>query len=160
MLFRSGENSFNEENFKFVIDSNKYVTEAGAMFKIKFKAKDTITENTKTIVKIKGVSASGGYGIITSNDSQLEVGIVVEENITSEKYDVNKEENSISKIAINTTVGQFKENVTTKQAMEFTDIEGNILNDNSVLGTGMKVKVGKTLEYTIIVSGEIGRAHV
>ena len=151
----TGENSFNEENFKFVIDSNKYVTEAGAMFKIKFKAKDTITENTKTIVKIKGVSASGGYGIITSNDSQLEVGIVVEENITSEKYDVNKEENSISKIAINTTVGQFKENVTTKQAMEFTDIEGNILNDNSVLGTGMKVKVGKTLEYTIIVSGDI-----
>ena len=39
--------------------------------------------------------------------------------------------------------------------MVFTDKEGNTLNDQSVLGTGMTVKVGETLEYTIVVTGDI-----
>ncbi len=155
----SDENSFNEENFKFVIDNDKYVTEAGTMFKVKFKVKDTLTENTKTTVKIKGVTASGGYGVIISNDSEMEIGIQIpdeeEEKITSEKYDINEQDKDISKIAPKTTVAQFKEKVTTKQTLVFTDKEGNILNDNSILGTGMKVKVGETLEYTIIVTGDI-----
>ena len=127
------------------------------MFTVKFKAKDTITQNTKTIVKIKEVAASGGYGAILANDSELEIGIQIPEieNITSEKYDINEEEKSISKIAPETTVAQFKQNVTTKQEMVFTDKEGNTLNDERVLGTGMKVKVGETLEYTIVVTGDI-----
>ena len=152
------KNSFNEQNFKFVIDNDEYVTDAGAMFKVKFKVKNTITENTKTIVKIKGVTASGGYGTIIANDSEMEVGIEIseeEEKITSEKYVINEEEKDISKIAPNTTIKQFKQNVTTKQDMVFIDKEGNTLNDESVLGTGMKVKVGETLEYTIIVTGDI-----
>ena len=34
----------------------------------------------------------------------------------------------------------------------FLDKEGNTLTDESILGTGMNVKVGKTLEYTLIVT--------
>ena len=159
--WESDKNSFNEENFKFIIDNGDYVTEAGAMFKVKFKVKDTIKENTKTIVKIKGVTASGGYGVIISNDSEIEVGVQIKEEveekeeIKSEKYDINEEEKHISKITPNTTISQFKENVSTKQTLVFTDTEGNVLNDENILGTGMKVKVGKTLEYTIIVTGDI-----
>ncbi len=159
--WESDKNSFNEENFKFIIDNGDYVTEAGAMFKVKFKVKDTIKENTKTIVKIKGVTASGGYGVIISNDSEIEVGVQIKEEveekeeIKSEKYDINEEEKHISKITPNTTIAQFKENVSTKQTLVFTDTEGNVLNDENILGTGMKVKVGKTLEYTIIVTGDI-----
>ena len=166
MLFRSitgqngwdlDKNSFNEENFKLVIDNEDFVTEGSTMFTVKFKVKDTITQNTKTIVKIKEVTASGGYGAILANDSELEIGIEIPEieNITSEKYDINEEEKSISKIAPETTVAQFKQNVTTKQEIVFTDKEGNTLNDESVLGTGMKVKVGETLEYIIVVTGDI-----
>ena len=130
------------------------------MFKVKFKVKDTITENTKTSVKIKGVTASGGYGVIISNDSEMKLGIQIKEqeeveDIKSEKYDINNEEKDISKIAPKTTVAQFKQNVTTKQDLIFTDKDGNVLNDSSILGTGMKVKVGKTLDYTIIVTGDI-----
>ena len=77
------------------------------------------------------------------------------EEIKSEKYDINEEEKHISKITPNTTIAQFKENVSTKQTLVFTDTEGNVLNDENILGTGMKVKVGKTLEYTIIVTGDI-----
>lgn len=159
--WESDKNSFNEENFKFIIDNDDYVTEAGAMFKVKFKVKDTIKENTKTIVKIKGVTASGGYGVIISNDSEIEVGVQIKEEIEekeeikSEKYDINEEEKDISKISPNTTIAQFKKNVTTKQTLVFTDVEGNVLTDEKILGTGMKVKVGKTLEYTIIVTGDV-----
>ena len=159
--WESDKNSFNEENFKFIIDNDDYVTEAGAMFKVKFKVKDTIKENTKTIVKIKGVTASGGYGVIISNDSEIEVGVQIKEEveekeeIKSEKYDINEEEKDISKISPNTTIAQFKKNVTTKQTLVFTDVEGNVLTDEKILGTGMKVKVGKTLEYTIIVTGDV-----
>ena len=159
--WESDKNSFNEENFKFIIDNGDYVTEAGAMFKVKFKVKDTIKENTKTIVKIKGVTASGGYGVIISNDSEIEVGVQIKEEveekeeIKSEKYDINEEEKDISKISPNTTIAQFKKNVTTKQTLVFTDVEGNVLTDEKILGTGMKVKVGKTLEYTIIVTGDV-----
>ena len=151
------KNSFNEQNFKLAIDNEEYVTEGNTMFTVKFKAKDTITQNTKTIVKIKEVAASGGYGAILANDSELEIGIQIPEieNITSEKYDINEIEKDISKIAPETTVAQFKQNVTTKQEMVFTDKEGNTLNDERVLGTGMKVKVGETLEYTIVVTGDI-----
>ena len=158
--WESDKNSFNEENFKFVIDNEDYVTEAGAIFKVKFKVKDTITENTSTTVKIKGITASGGYGVIISNDSEIEIGVQIKEEIEekeeikSEKYDINEQEKDISRIVPETTVAQFKQNVTTKQTLVFIDKEGNTLSDASVLGTGMKVKVGKTLEYTIIVTGD------
>lgn len=152
------KNSFNEQNFKLVIDNEDFVTEGSTMFTVKFKVKDTITEDTQTTVKIKGVTASGGDGAIVSNDSEIEVGIQIKEEaeqITSEKYDINEEDKDISKVAPGTTVAQFKQNVTTKQEMVFTDKEGNTLNDQSVLGTGMTVKVGETLEYTIIVTGDV-----
>ncbi len=159
--WESDKNSFNKENFKFVIDNEDYVTEAGAIFKVKFKVKDTITENTSTTVKIKGITASGGYGVIISNDSEIEIGVQIKEEIEekeeikSEKYDINEQEKDISRIVPETTVAQFKKNVTTKQTLVFIDKEGNTLSDDSVLGTGMKVKVGKTLEYTIVVTGDI-----
>ncbi len=157
--WKSDRNSFNEENLKFIIENDDYVTQAGTMFKIKFKAKDTLTEATKTIVKIKGVTASGGYGVIISNDAEIEVGIKEKieepEVFSSEKYIINDQDKDISRVAPKTTIAQFKGNVTTNQTLVFTDKEGNTLSDDTVLKTGVKVKVGKTLEYTIIVTGDI-----
>ena len=75
------KNSFNEQNFKLVIDNEDFVTEGSTMFTVKFKVKDTITEDTQTTVKIKGVTASGGDGAIVSNDSEIEVGIQIKEEI-------------------------------------------------------------------------------
>ncbi len=155
------QNSLNEANFKFITDNDEYVTEAGEMFRIKFKVKDTITKATETIIKVKGISASGGYGVIETNDAQIAIKIKKEEpietpeKITSNQYIINDEDKDISRIAPGTTVAQFKQNVTTEQEMVFLDLEGNILQDNSILGTGMLIKVGKTLEYTLIVTGDI-----
>ncbi len=150
--------AFNEQNFKFVIDSNELVKEQTDIFRIKFRVKQTIAQDIKSIIKIKGVSASGGNGLIVANDAEVEIGIKLkqeEEKITSEKYVINNEDKDISRIPPKTTVADFRQNVTTKQEMVFTDKEGNVLTDESIIGTGMTVKVGKTLQYTLVVTGDV-----
>lgn len=151
---------FNEENLKFVIDNDGYITEDGEMITIKFKVKDNLAENTQTTIKVKGITASGGDGIIGTPDAELGIKIQkpeepVEEKITSEVYDINDQDKDISRIAPGTTVAKFKENVETKQKMVFMDKQGNTLGEDSVLATGMTIKVGETLEYTLIVTGDI-----
>lgn len=153
-----GENSFNEKNFKFVIDSEKLIVNDGEIFNIKFKVKDIIKEDTKTTIKIKGVSASGGYGVIcATNEASIEMGIKIskeEAKITSNKY--VKEENCISRIAPGTTLKAFKENIEVNRDIAILNKEGNILEENSTLGTGMTLKIGDNeLQYTIIVTGDI-----
>lgn len=152
-----GENSFNEENFKFVIDSEKVITDSGEIFSIKLKVKNTVAEETNTTIKVKGVSASGGYGIIGANDASIEMVIKIPEEvaeITSNKYVI--EENSISRIAPGTTVAKFKQNIKANRDVIILDKEGNTLNEESVLGTDMILKVGDNeLQYTIIVTGDI-----
>lgn len=152
-----GANSFNEENFKFVIDSEKIITHAGEIFNIKFKVKDTITEETRTTIKVKGISASGGYGIISANDTSIKMGIKIpkeEAKITSNKYVI--EGNTISRVAPGITLKAFKENIEVNRDLTIVDKDGNTLNENSVLGTDMVLKVGDSeLQYTIVVTGDI-----
>ena len=153
-------NSFNELNFKFITDNDKYVTEESQMFTIKFKVKDTITEEVQTSIKIKGITASGGYGIIGTKDAEVTIAIQIpdepiEEKITSDVYVINDQDKDISRILPETTVAQFKQNVTTEQEMVFIDAEGNTLGEQDIIGTGMTIKVGKTLEYTLVVTGDM-----
>lgn len=151
-----GESSFNEENFKFIIDSNKLVTDSGDIFKMKFKVKNTITEEATTAIKVKGISASGGDGIIGANDASLELGIKVEKEpakITSNKYVI--EESTIARIAPGTTLKTFKKNVEVNREIIVLDKDGNALGEDSVLGTNMTLKVGDELQYTLIVTGDI-----
>ncbi len=152
--------AINEENLKFVIDNGAYVAQDGEMLTIKFKVKDTITEATKTTIKMKGITASGGDGIIGTRDAQVEIAIQipeepVEEKITSDVYVINDEDKDISRITPGTTVAKFKENVETEQEMVFIDKEGNTLGENDILATGMTIKVGETLEYTLVVTGDL-----
>lgn len=160
--WKLGAEDINERNLKFVTDNGAYVKNDGEMFTIKFKAKETIKEEKQTSVKVKGITASGGEGIIRTSDAQLGVSIqmpeeppVVEERITSEVYVINNTDKDISRIAPGTTVAQFKTNVTTEQEMVFLDKDGHTLEENSILATGMTIKVGKTLQYKLIVTGDI-----
>ena len=148
--------SFNDDNLKFVADNKKndYVTEEGDIFKIKFRAKDTITDSTKTTITVKNMEVSNAITEIQSEDAQVEIDVIVRpDGITSEKYLI--EETTISRIAPNTTVSVFKNNVVTYQELVFTDKDGNVLGDNDIIATGMNLKVGKTLNFTLIVTGDI-----
>ncbi len=77
----------------------------------------------------------------------------VPEGITSEIYKI--ETAFISKIAPQTTVSQFKGNVVTEQEMWFLNKDGSNLGEDSILATGMTLKVGSTLQFTLIVAGDI-----
>ena len=151
------DKDFNEQNLKFIIESGSLIKEEGNILKIKFKVKDNISEEQTTVVKLKGISASGGNGLIKAKDAQIEIGIKMPEpapaQITSTKYVINDTDKDISRIAPNTTVAQFKNNVTANRELTFLDNEGNQLTETSKLGTGMTVKVGDTLEYTLVVTG-------
>ena len=81
-----------------------------------------------------------------------------QEKITSEKYQITEKE--IAKILAETTVAEFKqnvklENVTTEPQMVFSDNNGNRLQENDIITTGTKVKIGNTLQYSLIVRGDI-----
>ena len=75
------------------------------------------------------------------------------EGITSTVYRI--EESFISRIAPETTVSKFKENVETEQEMVFLDKNGNTLAEDSIVATGMTLKVGSDLEFTLIVTGDL-----
>ena len=148
---------FNEGNSKFITDSGAVVTNPGKVFSIVFKVKESITSDIQTIIKIKEIHASGGNGLVTSNDAQvnIKVEIPIVESITSEKYLI--EEKYISKILPETTVKEFIQNVETEQNMVFLDEQGNVLTENDLVKTGTTLKVGSTLQYTLGVTGDIDR---
>ena len=114
-------------------------------------------ETTTTSVKIKEIAASNTEMDIASEDAQIDLEITVEEipdSITSDIYDINKEENIISKISPNTTLNQFKENVEAYPNVTIIDKEGNTIGDEDIIGTGMTLKVGETLTFTVVVMGD------
>lgn len=157
------DNSFNEANGKFIVDSNSPVTTVGDTFKIAFRVKASIADDVESSIQLKGIEASGGDGLITAADTRIAINIEVPEepdlpeSITSTKYEVAN--GMIAKIIPGTTVKEFMKNVTTENVdndgIVFTDKNGNTLNENGVIGTGMKIKVGKTLQFTASVIGDV-----
>lgn len=153
--------TLNENNFKFVTDNSNFITEAGEIFKIKFKVKDTLSQELKTAIKIVQISASGGNGIIEANDVQLDINVIIEQEpsnpddgkITSKNYIIDGQ--YISRVTPGTTVNQFKQNIETNQEIEIIDKNGNVLGENSLIGTGMILKVGSTSQYIISVTGDV-----
>ena len=140
---------------------------------ITLKVKEEV-EPKVTEVKTKDIVTSDGKKDINIDETKVEIDIIKEqdtkpeepdvpqkpEKITSEKYRI--EENYISRIVPKTTVATFKqnvklENVTTSPQMVFTDANGNVLQENDLITTGTKLKVGKTLQFTIVVIGAVDK---
>ena len=138
--------------------------------KITLKAKEGVKAGT-TDVKFKDIVTSDGKKDINLSETKVTINIIEDqqekpdepkppqpEKITSDKYTI--EEGYISRILPKTTVQQFKqnvkvENVTTDPQMVFTDENGNALQDDSLISTGTKLKVGSTLQFTLVVTGDI-----
>ncbi len=132
------------------------------ILQLKLKVKNEI-EPGKTNVKIGQVVTSEGKEDLLLEDATVGIDIIKDQTsipeepdkITSNKYKI--EEGYIQRILPKTTVAQFRKNVTTKQDIVFTDEIGNTLNENDVIATGTKIKVGSTLNYTLIVIGDIDK---
>ena len=145
--------TINENNLKFVIDAENYVTNPGNVLKIKFRVKSNVTTATTTAIKVKNIEACIGIMDFLSADAELSVNIKKRPDaISSDKYLV--EQTTISRIAPGTTVATFKKNVSTYQNIIVKDKNGNLLNDNAIVATGTKIQVGETLKMTLVVTGD------
>lgn len=153
---------YNLNNYKFVADNGEKVTQPGNIFQITFIVKENAPIGN-TNISLKSVSGGTGAttnGIVYAADASINIEIqkkqeIVEpEKLTSDIYIVEKD--TISRIAPNTTIAQFKKNVVTKQNMVFTDKNGTVINDeNAIIGTGTKLNAGTTLKYVLIVKGDV-----
>ncbi len=164
------------EELKYNKDTGEFIAikKAGSkapeeIVKITLKAKEGVKACT-TDVKFKDVVTSEGKKDINLSEIKVTINIIEDqqekpdepkppqpEKITSDKYTI--EQGYISRILPKTTVQQFKqnvkvENVTTDPQMVFTDENGNVLQDDSLISTGTKLKVGSTLQFTLIVIGD------
>ena len=164
------------EELKYNKDTGEFIAikKAGSkapeeIVKITLKAKEGVKACT-TDVKFKDVVTSEGKKDINLSEIKVTINIIEDqqekpdepkppqpEKITSDKYTI--EQGYISRILPKTTVQQFKqnvkvENVTTDPQMVFTDENGNALQDDSLISTGTKLKVGSTLQFTLVVTGD------
>lgn len=148
-------NSFNESNFKFIIDANNFLETEQTICKIKFKVKESIVVPRDATIKVKNITGTNASIDITSKDAEKTIRIeerTPEDSITSTVYQI--EDNNITRILPETKISDFKNNVTINGNLVITDTNGNILGDNDILATGMKIKVG-SLEYIAVVTGDI-----
>lgn len=153
---------YNLNNYKFITDNSDRVKSVGNIFQITFKVKEnaTIGNTNLSLKSVVGGTGASTNGIVYAEDTNITIeiqkkDIITEpEKLTSDIYKV--ETNTISRIQPNTTIAQFKKNVNTKQNMVFTDKKGNVINDeNAIIGTGTKLNVGTTLEYVLIIKGDV-----
>ena len=157
---------YNKSTGEFVAIKKVGSNEPEEVVKITLKAKEAL-KATITNVKIKDIVTSEGEKDIKVEETNLAINIIEEqeekpeepktEKITSTKYNI--EQIYLSRVLPNTTVEQFKQNVnleyvTTEPKMIFKDKEGKELEESSKLTTGTTIKVGNTLQYTIIVIGD------
>ena len=159
------ELKYNKETGEFVAIKKAGSISPEDIVKIDLKAKRELKAG-KTEIKITDVVSSEGKADIQINEAKVEVDIIEEQEekpdvpekpdkITSEKYKIEKD--YILRILPETTIKQFKENVTTDNEIVFIDEYGNTMTDNEIISTGVKIKVGKTLQYTLIVIGDIDK---
>ncbi len=162
---------YNKETKEFVAIKKVGSKVPEEVASINLKVKEEV-EPKQTEVKTKDIVTSDGKRDINVDEAKVTINIIKEqdtkpeepevpveqEKITSTKYKIEKEH--ISRIIPNTTVSEFKqnvtlENVTTVPEMVFTDENGNYLQEESMITTGTKLKVGKTLQFTLIVIGDV-----
>ncbi len=159
---------YNKDTKELVAIKKAGSTVPEEVVQVTLRVKEEIQPKT-TNVKMKDIVTSDGKEDIRIDEANVTIDIIVEqeeipeepdkpEKITSNKYKI--EGSYISKIAPKTTVAGFKknitlENVTTTPKMIFTDESGNVLQDDSLIKTGTKLKVGSTLQFTLVVIGDI-----
>lgn len=130
------------------------------ILQITLKVKQEV-EAGKSNITMKDIVASEGREDLLMGDASVQLDIIKEQEpkpeepgkITSEKYRIV--EGYIYRILPETSVKEFKENVTTNEKLVFTDKDGVTLKAEDDIATGTKVKVGTSSEYTLIVIGDV-----
>lgn len=156
------ELKYNAETKEFIAIKKAGSKKAEDILQLKIKVKNQI-EPAKTQIRLSQILTSEGKEDLLMEDAVLDLDIIKDQlpnpdepdKITSNKYII--EDGYIERILPETTVATFKQYVTTTKQMIFTDEDGNTLKESDVISTGTKLKVGSTLNYTLIVIGDIDK---
>ena len=107
----------------------------------------TFTENDEFTFRF--IDKAGNVGTVTAKVDW----IVEDTTVTSEKYKVSA--GYVSRIPVDTTVSEFKSNVTSNEELTILDKDGNVLQDEDKLTTGVILKAGEEKQYTLVLIGDI-----
>ena len=151
------ESSYNEDNGKFAIVRDAVSKNNETIFTISFKVLDSAKENLD--IKISDIGIADGDVLFRIAEIKQNITVTDEEplpqedKITSQKYIIGDTE--ITRIPPKTTVREFRKNIEANCDVVITDKNGNVLAEDDIIKTGMTLKGGKTLQYTMIVIGDI-----
>ena len=154
---------YNQQTKELVAIKKAGTKEQEEILQITLKVKEGVKAN-KTTVKLKDIVTSEGKEDIAISEVGIDFDIIEEQgtlpeepdkkdSITSDKYKI--EAPYIQGILPETTVNTFKQNVETQSELVFLNSQGETLEEGSIITTGVQLKVGTTLQYTLIVKGDI-----
>lgn len=78
---------------------------------------------------------------------------IEELELTSEKYTITTDR-YVMNVTHNTTKEEFLNNIQIRSGKNVIDIDGNIIKDNDIVKTGMKLRLSDGRIYTIVVRGD------
>ena len=133
------ENENNDEGKLYTFEKNGTFT---------FEFEDAAGNIGKKTAKVHWIQSKTG---VPDPDDPFKPGM--EEKVESEVYSVG--DTYITKITPGTTYTDFVDNITTNQGLVITDEEGNVIPLEAKLATGMILKVGYTLERTLVITGDV-----
>lgn len=108
------------------------------------------------VVTVRGVTVDGGYSV------NITVRVSDTVTITSDKYSIIKKSNSlneeinyITKIAEETSINDFKKNITAYSNLEFYNLANKQMGDLDYVFSGTRVRLIDNSEYILVVSGDV-----
>lgn len=86
-------------------------------------------------------------------NSDSQVNIIKSARIENREVVLKDEE--IKKIIVGTTISDLKEKLSSKEDYVITDKDGNLVSEEDVIKTGMKLKLEDGKEYELVVRGDL-----
>ena len=102
---------------------------------------------------VKEKLPTNAEGVMTTAEIEVNYFYKKGKTVTSEEYLIN--EDDIKKIIVKTTISDFVEKMNIREEYTILDNEGNVVSDDEIVKTGMKLKLESGKEYDLIVRGDI-----
>ena len=138
----------NENSYKY------YIKEENGTYGTALQGSPTFTftelkSNTKYSIKVEVSDKVGN-----ATEEEIEVTTLKLDKITSTIYEVDEENLVIKGIKAKTTIIDLKKKIQNEMEYEIQNKEGNVVADDSKIGTGYKIKMENNKTYTLIVTGD------
>ena len=106
------------------------------------------------------IKEKGKYILIAKDTYENETRITFEieqllDIVTSNTYKVDEDNLIISKIRPETVVNDLQKNIDNEMTYEIKDLNGNKISNTARIGTGYKLQMENSKQYTLVVYGDL-----